>query len=63
MFVDFSEGGPPPPPWRPDPAKRRLTPRQESTMAWILGFNLLVLFVAPIAGVTLFDALLSIFGG
>lgn len=55
MFVDFRDQ-PPPPPWQPAPShKPRLTPREESTLARVIGINLALLIVAPIGGATLFE--------
>ena len=51
-----------PPEWPEKPA-RRLTEKQESLLMWIMMANLLLLFVAPIAGVTLFGALFALLGG
>lgn len=61
MFVDFQHGEPPTEPWQPRPPKPRLTPRQEAAMGWIVAVNLVLLLVAPIAGFTLFDAMIALF--
>lgn len=49
MFVDFRDQ-PPPPPWRPERPRPRLTPRQERRLARIVLLNLLLLLVGPLAG-------------
>ena len=55
MFLEFPDEGPSSgPPDRPEP---RLTPRGERVLFAVIGFNVVLLFVAPIAGVTFFDAL------
>jgi hypothetical protein len=51
-----------PPEW-PEKPPRRLTERQESVLMWLLGVNLLLLFVGPLAGVTLFDGIYALFAG
>lgn len=61
MFVDFSNQGPPPGPWDPTPSRIRLTKRQERTVAWIIGINLVLLLVAPLGGSTLIDAVTLMF--
>ncbi len=60
MFVDFRDQ-PPPPPWQPRRARPRLTRRQEKTLAAIIGFNVILLIVAPIGGATLIGALAMLF--
>lgn len=52
---DPPDGMPPPPP--------RLNPRQERVLLWLLAVNLLLLFVAPLAGVTIFEGLYALFVG
>ncbi|GAA4220071.1 hypothetical protein GCM10022253_23300 [Sphingomonas endophytica] len=56
MFVDFRDQ-PPPPPWQPPRRRPRLTPRQEKTLAAIIGFNIVLLIIAPIGGATLIGVL------
>jgi hypothetical protein len=59
MFVDLPHyWSPPEPPRRRQPPK--LTKRQEKVLGWIIGFNLVMLFVAPLAGVTMFDVVLAL---
>ena len=58
MFVDFQTGWPPPERWEAMPAPTP-NPRRESIAAWIIGFNLVMLLVGPLAGVTLFDAVMA----
>ena len=60
MFVDFRDP-PPPPPWQPPRRRPRLTPRQEKALAAIIGFNVILLIVAPIGGATLIGALMLLF--
>ncbi|WP_260928675.1 hypothetical protein [Novosphingobium sp. 9] len=65
MFRDFREdfligADSPPPPETPqepgdEPQRPPLGPRREKIVLAILGFNMLMLFLAPLAGVTLFD--------
>lgn len=58
MFVDFQNGWPPPERWEAEPTPLP-NPRRESIAAWIIGFNLVMLLVGPLAGVTLFDAIIA----
>ncbi|MEH3123858.1 MAG: hypothetical protein PGN16_18145 [Sphingomonas phyllosphaerae] len=60
MFVDFRDQ-PPPPPWQPRRARQRLTRRQVKALAAIIGFNVILLIVAPIGGATLIGALAMLF--
>ncbi|PZX13460.1 hypothetical protein LX81_03244 [Palleronia aestuarii] len=49
---------------RPEPERPRrtvLTKRQERTFLLVIGVNLLLLFVAPIGGATLFAAIRAAF--
>jgi hypothetical protein len=48
-----------PPPEEPGPESRRLSPDQERTLMRLIGFNLLLLFVAPIGGATLLQPLIA----
>jgi len=57
MFVDFRDQVPPPR-WEPKPPpSRRLTPRQRKTMEVVVGFNLVMLLVAPLGGATILQAI------
>ncbi|MFK3888334.1 hypothetical protein [Sphingomonas sp. NPDC079357] len=56
MFVDFRDQ-PPPPPWQPPPRRPKLTRREEKALAAIIGFNVILLILAPIGGATLIGAL------
>jgi hypothetical protein len=47
--------------WLPEPPRRRMSKRGRTMFAWVLGFNLLMLLIAPIGGATLFDALVRLF--
>ncbi|GHH14799.1 hypothetical protein E2E30_00785 [Sphingomonas sp. AAP5] len=60
MFVDFQNQWSPPEPPAPKPAPRQ-NKRAESITAWIIGFNLVMLLVGPLAGATLFDAVVAMF--
>lgn len=60
MFVDFEQGWPPPERREPDPAPRQ-NKRSETVAAWIIGFNLVMLLVGPLAGATIFDAIVALF--
>ncbi len=51
------------PPERPDRPAPRLSPRGARVLSWLVGFNLLMLLVAPIAGVTFIDVLRSLLAG
>jgi hypothetical protein len=62
MFVDLPNGWPPPEPSRPRRPNPRLTPREQKVMGWIIGFNIVMLLLGPIAGTTLFDAVLAMLG-
>lgn len=59
MFVEFQDGWPPPEPWEPKPAGPRMSKRAERLTTWIIGFNLVMLLVGPLAGATVFDAVLA----
>ena len=62
MFLDLNNYTPPPdPPAEPDRSPS-LTPRQQKTLIMIIGFNIFLLFVAPIGGATVISALLELFG-
>jgi hypothetical protein len=39
-----------------------MTKRAETLTTWIIGFNLAMLVIGPLAGVTLFDALRVLWG-
>lgn len=56
MFVDFKDQ-PPPPPWQPPRRTPRLSQREQDVLGGIIGFNLLLLLLAPIGGATLISAL------
>lgn len=60
MFVDFHNQWLPPEPPAPKPVPPRNT-RAESIAGWVIGFNLLMLLVGPLAGATLFDAVIALF--
>ncbi|MBD8553653.1 hypothetical protein IFT84_03875 [Rhizobium sp. CFBP 8762] len=62
MFVDYQDIWPLPEPWEPKPRKQRLTKRGEKVMLSIISFNLVMMFFGPLAGVTVFHAILSMFG-
>lgn len=62
MFLDTRDPWPPPDPWSPPPRRDRpeLGKRREGVMLSLVGINLLLLFVAPIAGITFFDIALAL---
>ena len=63
MFVDFrNEWSMPERPDRPPP-RPRITRRQERTIAWILGINLVMLVLGPLAGGTIVGAVAAILRG
>ncbi|TXN32991.1 hypothetical protein FV220_04025 [Methylobacterium sp. WL19] len=61
MFVD--EGWKPPrePSWEPPARKPPLTKAQERAVVWIIGVNVLLLFVAPVGGATVIHAIAALF--
>jgi hypothetical protein len=59
MFVDFRDQMPPPR-WDPEPTPRRLTPRQRRTMELVVGFNIVMLLVAPLGGATILQAITAL---
>ncbi|WAJ27756.1 hypothetical protein [Antarcticirhabdus aurantiaca] len=62
MFVDFRAEPMPPPPPRPEPKRPRLTPGQQRGLAAIVGFNVLLLLLAPVGGATIVGALIALIG-
>ena len=60
MYVDFRDDRPFPEPWKPEKPKRRLSKRQEDIVAWVIGLNLLMLLLAPLAGFTVIDAIIAL---
>ncbi|MCO5732211.1 hypothetical protein [Rhizobium sp. SSA_523] len=61
MFLDLKSYGPRPEPRQPAPPERRISPRGEKVLVWIICFNLLVLCIAPIGGASVIDALIAVF--
>jgi len=60
MFLDLDANWTPPEPWTPPPHRApRLTKRKEGLVMGLVGFNVLMLLLAPIAGVTFFDILVA----
>ena len=59
MYVDFRDDWPPLDPLKPERPKRCLSKRQETVVLCIVGFNLLMLVVGPLAGATLFEAVIA----
>jgi hypothetical protein len=49
MFMDFREDWPPPS-WEPAPRQPRLSERGQAVMGGLVGLNLLLVLVAPLAG-------------
>jgi hypothetical protein len=58
MYLDRSAW---PRPRTPQPNPRRLSPRGERVIGWIIAANLLLWALAPIGGATLFHALVAAF--
>ncbi|MGJ4931886.1 hypothetical protein ACQR1I_32665 [Bradyrhizobium sp. HKCCYLS2038] len=58
MFVDHPAYWPDDP--KPEPPKRRLSPRGERVLLALLGFNMVLLLIAPIGGATLIDWLVAV---
>ncbi len=63
MYVDSRNDWPAPGPRKPPRPHSRLTKRQETVVIWIIAFNLVMLLLAPLAGVTLFDAIIALMRG
>ncbi len=63
MFVDFDNAWPRPEPWQPPRPAPRVTKRQERAIGWIVGVNLILLLVGPLAGATIFDAVIALMRG
>ena len=63
MFVDFNNQWSLPERRDPPPPPPRVTKRQERTIAWVLGINLVMLVIGPLAGATIFDAVLALVRG
>jgi hypothetical protein len=50
MFLQHDDW-PPPPRWEPEPPRPpRISARDERVLLWLVGVNLAMLFLAPIAG-------------
>lgn len=63
MFMDFRDQ-PPPPRWDPPrKAEPRLDARQQKLLGRILVFNLLMLLFGPLAGSSVVNGLVGLFGG
>ncbi len=60
MFLDTRDPWPPAEPWRPERPAPRLTKRGERVVGWLIGFNLLMLLIGPLAGSSVIDAVLAI---
>jgi hypothetical protein len=67
MFLSHDDW-PPPPRWEPEPqppsppGPRRISVREERVLLWLVGLNLVLLFVAPIAGGSVIQLLLLLAG-
>lgn len=59
MFLDMKSYGPRPEPLPPKPSKPNLSAREQKILAWVICFNILVLFIAPIGGATVIHSLLA----
>jgi hypothetical protein len=57
MFVDLPHYWSPPEGPQPEKTRPRLTKRQEKALGWILGFNILMLFLGPLAGSSVLEAI------
>ncbi|RFC65193.1 hypothetical protein DYI37_04925 [Fulvimarina endophytica] len=46
--------------WQPPerPERRQMTPREQKVIGWLIGANIVLLFVAPIGGATVIGALI-----
>ena len=62
MFQSFNDPWPPPPPFQPAPGPQ-MTPREERRLVSAVCFFLLGLFLAPIAGGSLLDAVRAALSG
>ncbi|WP_242096091.1 MULTISPECIES: hypothetical protein [unclassified Sphingomonas] len=60
MFLDLHNAWPPPEPWSP-PSRPRMTKTRERMIGWLLGFNLLMLLVGPLAGASVLEILVPLF--
>ncbi|WP_035642790.1 hypothetical protein [Bradyrhizobium sp. ORS 375] len=58
MFVDLPAHGPDDP--KPERPKRRLSARGEKVLIALLGFNMVLLVIAPVGGVTLVHWLIAV---
>ena len=61
MFLEDKRFGPLAPP-DPPPRGPKLTPRQGRVLTWVIVANVVLLLVAPIGGMTLFNALAVLLG-
>ena len=61
MFLDVREPWPHPEPWRPKRSEPAITKRGERVIAWVVGFNLVMLVLGPLAGATVVEALIALF--
>lgn len=57
MFVDLPHYWSPPEGPQPEKMKPRLTKRQEKALGLIIGFNVLMLLLGPIAGTSVLQAI------
>ena len=62
MFVDFQDWPPPPSDPEPRPEPRRMTPRDERVLLWLIGANLVLVALAPIAGGSVLQLVWALFG-
>jgi len=61
MFLDLNNDWTPPEPWNPPPRRQpRLSKRKEGLVIGLVGFNVLMLLLAPIAGMTFFDIAIAL---
>lgn len=56
MFVPPEQRPPGPARWNPPPPKRHLSKRSETIVLWMVGFILVSIFLAPLGGSTVAEA-------
>ncbi|BAF87068.1 hypothetical protein [Azorhizobium caulinodans] len=61
MFLDVPSQWPPQDP-PPEPPKARFSPKEEKFLLWVVALNVLGLFIAPVGGFTILNAVRALFG-